>query len=297
MKSRGRKGPVLRIVEPGLLATLQDLGRPGSASLGVAPSGALDRGSARTANRLVGNPEDAAVIEATMGGLRAVASRDLWFAVTGAWGPIRLAGHEVDPYEAHEWPTGSRAAHRLVRARRARLPGRAGRVRRRSRARLALHGRARGHRPAALCGPATSSPSAPIRAARSRSRWWRRGARRTTTSSRWSSPPARGRTGSRHPPMRHCSSRCGRSRTTPTAWACGWTDRRSSARPRRRAAERGHGARRAAGSAQRAADDPAGRRPVTGGYPVIAVATDAALDLLAQARPGTRMRFRHARVT
>ncbi len=35
--------------------------------------------------------------------------------------------------------------------------------------------------------------------------------------------------------------------------------------------------------------------PVTGGYPVIAVATDAALDLLAQARPGTRMRFRHAR--
>jgi len=35
--------------------------------------------------------------------------------------------------------------------------------------------------------------------------------------------------------------------------------------------------------------------PVTGGYPVIAVATDAALDLLAQARPGTRLRFRHAR--
>ena len=36
--------------------------------------------------------------------------------------------------------------------------------------------------------------------------------------------------------------------------------------------------------------------PVTGGYPVIAVVTDASLDLLAQARPGTRLRFRHARV-
>ena len=35
--------------------------------------------------------------------------------------------------------------------------------------------------------------------------------------------------------------------------------------------------------------------PVTGGYPVIAVVTDAGLDLLAQARPGTRVRFRHAR--
>ena len=37
--------------------------------------------------------------------------------------------------------------------------------------------------------------------------------------------------------------------------------------------------------------------PVTGGYPVIAVATDAALDAIAQARPGTRIRFRHARPT
>ena len=97
----------MRIVEPGLLATIQDLGRPGFASLGVAPSGALDRRSARTANRLVGNPETEAVIEATMGGLRVVAERDLWFAVTGAWGPIRLSGHEVDPYEAHEWPAGA----------------------------------------------------------------------------------------------------------------------------------------------------------------------------------------------
>ena len=35
--------------------------------------------------------------------------------------------------------------------------------------------------------------------------------------------------------------------------------------------------------------------PVTGGYPVIAVVTDAARDALAQARPGSRIRFRHAR--
>ena len=35
--------------------------------------------------------------------------------------------------------------------------------------------------------------------------------------------------------------------------------------------------------------------PVTGGYPVIAVVADGSLDRLAQARPGTRIRFRHAR--
>ena len=64
----------------------------------------------------------------------------------------------------------------------------------------------------------------------------------------------------------------------------------------RRAAERGHGAR------ARSRCSPSGQPtilladgPVTGGYPVIAVVTDAGLDLLAQARPGTRIRFRHAR--
>ena len=34
--------------------------------------------------------------------------------------------------------------------------------------------------------------------------------------------------------------------------------------------------------------------PVTGGYPVIAVVAEASLDRLAQARPGQRVRFRHA---
>ena len=35
--------------------------------------------------------------------------------------------------------------------------------------------------------------------------------------------------------------------------------------------------------------------PVTGGYPVIAVVADTSRDLLAQARPGTKLRLRHAR--
>ena len=96
----------IRIVEPGLLATLQDLGRPGAASLGVSSSGALDRSALRTANRLLGNREGAAAIEVTMGGLRAIAATDQWFAVTGAWGRILLAGREVDPYEAHRWSAG-----------------------------------------------------------------------------------------------------------------------------------------------------------------------------------------------
>ena len=46
---------VLRILEPGLLTTVQDLGRIGYQHLGVPTSGALDPVSLRAANILVGN--------------------------------------------------------------------------------------------------------------------------------------------------------------------------------------------------------------------------------------------------
>ena len=35
-------------------------------------------------------------------------------------------------------------------------------------------------------------------------------------------------------------------------------------------------------------------RPVTGGYPVIAIVAPASLDVVAQLRPGQEVRFRHA---
>jgi biotin-dependent carboxylase-like uncharacterized protein len=72
------------IEQPGPLALLQDLGRPGLAHLGVSPSGAADRHAFRLANRLVGNYESAAAIEITMGGLHVVVDSLTWFAVTGA---------------------------------------------------------------------------------------------------------------------------------------------------------------------------------------------------------------------
>ena len=42
-----------------------------------------------------------------MGGLRAVAEDDLWVAVTGAWGAVRIDGRDADPYTAHAWPAGA----------------------------------------------------------------------------------------------------------------------------------------------------------------------------------------------
>ena len=75
---------MIEIVRPGPLATLQDLGRPGYAALGVARSGAFDRGALRLANRLVGNPDDAAAIEVTLGGLHARLRSPATVALTGA---------------------------------------------------------------------------------------------------------------------------------------------------------------------------------------------------------------------
>ncbi|CAM00874.1 biotin-dependent carboxylase-like uncharacterized protein [Saccharopolyspora erythraea NRRL 2338] len=83
---------MLEVLETGPLATVQDLGRPGLADIGVGVSGAADRGSLRLANRLLGNAEGAAAIEVTFGGLAVRAGRELTIAVTGAPCPITVGG-------------------------------------------------------------------------------------------------------------------------------------------------------------------------------------------------------------
>lgn len=59
---------MIEVLSPGGLTTVQDLGRPGLAHLGVPPSGAADQRSFTLANRLVGNPEGFAALETTLRG-------------------------------------------------------------------------------------------------------------------------------------------------------------------------------------------------------------------------------------
>ena len=284
----------LRVLEPGLLATIQDLGRPGAAALGVAPSGALDRGSARTANRLVGNPEGAAVVEVTMGGFRAVARRDLWFAVTGAWGPVRLAGHEIDPYEAHAWPAGAELhLDWFAHGARACLAVRGGFGAPRVLGSSATDVLA-GLGPARLAAgdeleiahddhdPIPVADLAPWGAPHDdeleielapgpRADWFAASAQRALFEAVWTVTNDADRVGMRldGPQLERV-----RDDELPSeGMVPGALQVPPSGRPTILLAD----------------------GPVTGGYPVIAVATDAALDLLAQARPGTRIRFRHAR--
>ena len=76
-------GPILEILSPGALTSVQDLGRYGHGRYGVAPSGALDTFSLRIANLLVGNREDQACLEAMLLGPRIKVLADTAIAVTG----------------------------------------------------------------------------------------------------------------------------------------------------------------------------------------------------------------------
>jgi biotin-dependent carboxylase-like uncharacterized protein len=71
------------VLSPGIMSTVQDLGRFGCARYGVAASGALDGFAMRVGNLLVGNDENAAVVETTLMGLRMKVLRDTVIALTG----------------------------------------------------------------------------------------------------------------------------------------------------------------------------------------------------------------------
>jgi biotin-dependent carboxylase-like uncharacterized protein len=75
---------MIEVLAPGPLATVQDLGRAGYAALGVPRSGAFDRAALALANRLVGNPDAAAGIEITFGGLTLRCLEPVTVAFTGA---------------------------------------------------------------------------------------------------------------------------------------------------------------------------------------------------------------------
>jgi biotin-dependent carboxylase-like uncharacterized protein len=90
--------------------TVQDLGRPGLAHLGVTGSGAADRAALRLANRLVGNPDSAAGLEITLGGLAVRAGAACTVAVTGARCPVAVDGVPQPRNAVLALPAGSRLA-------------------------------------------------------------------------------------------------------------------------------------------------------------------------------------------
>jgi len=96
--SRASNGPAVRVVDPGLLTTVQDAGRREHQRLGVPVCGALDAELLRVANLLCGNPSGAAALEVTHSGpLLEVRAPSARIAVAGDCELTRIArnGTEV----------------------------------------------------------------------------------------------------------------------------------------------------------------------------------------------------------
>jgi biotin-dependent carboxylase-like uncharacterized protein len=84
----------LRVTSPGWASSVQDAGRPGLAALGVPPSGALDEPQRQLLNRLVGNHDDAAVVE-TLGGLHVEATGPALVATSGEHAAVSIRTGDV----------------------------------------------------------------------------------------------------------------------------------------------------------------------------------------------------------
>jgi len=82
----------LRVIAPGPLATVQDLGRSGYQRYGVSVSGAVDGYALTLGNLLLGNNREAAALEITLGGAEFEFLQGTAFAVTGGDLGATLAG-------------------------------------------------------------------------------------------------------------------------------------------------------------------------------------------------------------
>ena len=93
------RGPCLEVLEPGLLASVQDGGRPDLGALGITRGGAADPDGLAVANLLLGNDPDAAALELTLAGaaVRACHAVTLAFAGADLGARVRETGQPVAP--------------------------------------------------------------------------------------------------------------------------------------------------------------------------------------------------------
>jgi biotin-dependent carboxylase-like uncharacterized protein len=96
----------VKVINPGLSTTVQDLGRPGYFHLGIPIGGAMDRLALRAANLLVGNDEGVAGLEAVFVGPELEFARDALLAVTGAEISIKIDGVEKPSWTALQVKAG-----------------------------------------------------------------------------------------------------------------------------------------------------------------------------------------------
>lgn len=106
-RRRGGAYAELEVLATGPQALVQDLGRPGLASVGVGRSGAADRGSFSLAARLLGQDPGHAAIEVLLGGLALRSTSSVTVVLTGAPAPATVDGAQVGHAAPFLLPRGS----------------------------------------------------------------------------------------------------------------------------------------------------------------------------------------------
>jgi antagonist of KipI len=98
----------LLVESPGLLTTVQDLGRQGYGPMGVSPSGAADSVALRLANLLVGNDPGAAALEMTLTGGSFLFPDGATIALTGADFAPTINGRPLEMWVSYEVEAGTK---------------------------------------------------------------------------------------------------------------------------------------------------------------------------------------------
>ena len=97
----------IRVKRPGILSTVQDLGRLGYRRFGINANGVMDRTAARLINILLGNEENAAVIEMHFPAAEIEFENACLFAVGGADLGMKLVGVDAENWRIHRAAKGS----------------------------------------------------------------------------------------------------------------------------------------------------------------------------------------------
>jgi antagonist of KipI len=97
----------LVVEAPGLLTTVQDLGREGNGPMGVSASGAADPVALQLGNLLVGNERGAAALELTLTGGRYHFPDGAVIALAGSDFAAKLGPHFLEMWIPHSIPAGS----------------------------------------------------------------------------------------------------------------------------------------------------------------------------------------------
>ncbi len=92
--------PMMRVIEPGMLTSVQDNGRPGFADIGAVAGGAADKLSYRVGNRLLGNESFAAALEMTLVGGTFEFTHDTAVVVTGGATTMTIEGDSTLEFAA-----------------------------------------------------------------------------------------------------------------------------------------------------------------------------------------------------